>query len=188
MIIKRILFITIFIFLSQGVWGKQVSFSDLVIREGLYYKKFSDDAFTGSIDDYHSLSEDYLRGEIIKGKPEGQWTKWYKNGQLKEKYNMKNGEFDGDWTSWYKNGQIKERINYKKGKRVGFIKEFFENGNIKRRIQIKDDRKDGLFEEYYENGNIKSKGYKKVFKKLGKWEFYNEDGTLKMVEEYWVKF
>ena len=32
-------------------------------------------------------------------------TKWYPNGQIKEKGNIKNGMNEGFWTKWYENGQ-----------------------------------------------------------------------------------
>jgi antitoxin component YwqK of YwqJK toxin-antitoxin module len=55
---------------------------ELVKRDGIYYKKFSDTPFTGKT------------------------TEYYDSGQLKIKVNYKNGEREGDETSYYENGQL----------------------------------------------------------------------------------
>ena len=51
---------------------------DLVKRDGIYYKKFSDVPFTGRL-------EGIVQGEIKNGKEEGVGSVYYKNGQLESK-------------------------------------------------------------------------------------------------------
>ena len=58
---------------------------DLVIRNGLYYEKFTDVPFTGKI-------TGNKQGSFKDGKKNGPWVEYRKNGQL-------------FWNGTYKNGK-----------------------------------------------------------------------------------
>ena len=59
---------------------------DLVNRDGLYYKNFTDVPFTGKIVDYHP------------------------NGQLRKKETHKDGKTDGLWVFYGENGQLLSKL------------------------------------------------------------------------------
>ena len=59
---------------------------DLVKRDGLYYKNFTDVPFTGKIVDYHP------------------------NGQLRKKETHKDGKKDGLWVFYGENGQLLSKL------------------------------------------------------------------------------
>jgi len=59
---------------------------DLVYRDRIYYKKFSDVPFTGKI-------TGKITGSIKNGKRHGPWATYFDNGQLDKRY-----------TGTYKNG------------------------------------------------------------------------------------
>ena len=61
---------------------------NLVYREGLYYKQFSNSKFTGSIESY------------------------FDNGQLKNLGKIKNGKRQGLWKSYEKKGYLQSEGNY----------------------------------------------------------------------------
>ena len=63
--------------LSFPSFGLTLEF--FVIRDGLYYEKFTDVPFSGEID------EGLERGEFEDGKREGPWVGYYDNGQLYRK-------------------------------------------------------------------------------------------------------
>ena len=63
---------------------------DLVKREGLLYKKFTDVPFTGKVT---GLSQ----GKLKNGKKVGPWVEYHVNGQLSSKGTYKNGKKDGPW-------------------------------------------------------------------------------------------
>lgn len=66
--------LTIFLCLSASiVWS--TTMSDLIWKDGIYYKKFSDLPFNGKIDGD-------IKGLFKNGKKEGTWVRYYKNGQL----------------------------------------------------------------------------------------------------------
>ena len=47
------------------------------------------------------------QGKISKGKREGEWIKYFEDGQLKLKGNYKDGKEDGESLWYYENGQLK---------------------------------------------------------------------------------
>ena len=55
--------------------GETVKFEDLVITDGLYYKKFSDVPFTGKV-------TGKKQGSFKDGKQHGPWVTYWYNGQL----------------------------------------------------------------------------------------------------------
>ena len=61
-----------------------VTMDDLVVRDGLYYKKFTDVPFTGKV-------TGKTQGSFKNGKKHGSWVRYQDNGQLKYKGNDKDG-------------------------------------------------------------------------------------------------
>jgi hypothetical protein len=59
---------------------------DLVKRDGLYYKQFTDVPFTGKI------TGKKTQGTIRNGKKDGPWVSYYDNGQLWFKGVYKDGK------------------------------------------------------------------------------------------------
>ena len=72
---------------------------DLVKRNGLYYKKFSDTPFTGKV-------TGEIQGSIENGKKVGAWVYYWGNGQLKSKGNYKNGKEEGAWVGYDRDGTL----------------------------------------------------------------------------------
>jgi len=85
---------------------------DLVEREGIYYKKFSDVPFTGEV-------EGESQGRFKNGKKDGPWTYYYNNGQLRVKGSFKSGEYEGLWVSFYRDGKVERKGEYKNNKMEG---------------------------------------------------------------------
>ena len=78
---KYLLIISCLLFTSAG-WSKTIDSDNLILKDGLYYEKFTDKPFTGKV-----TGEE--QGKIIKGKREGEWLTYYENGKLKYKINFK---------------------------------------------------------------------------------------------------
>jgi len=108
-ILLTILFLSL---LSSPSWSE--TFDDLVERDGIYYKKFSDVPFSGKL-----TGKD--KGLIKNGKREGVWFSYWNNGQLWSKGNYKNGEREGKWVYYNMDGTLdRERSGiYKNGLRWG---------------------------------------------------------------------
>ena len=58
---------------------------DLVNRDGLYYKNFTDVPFTGKIVDYHPHGQLRKKETHKDGKKDGLWVFYGENGQLLSK-------------------------------------------------------------------------------------------------------
>ncbi|MCK5779917.1 MAG: hypothetical protein KAH04_02805, partial [Psychrilyobacter sp.] len=43
----------------------------------------------------------------------GEYTKYYENGQIEIKTTFKDGEKNGEYISYYENGQIRNKTTYK---------------------------------------------------------------------------
>ena len=110
---KYLLIISCLLFTSVG-WSKDVSIDDLVQRDGLYYEKFTDVPFTGNV-------TGKIQGKISKGKGNGEWLTYYENGQLKEKYNIKDGELEGEWLKYNENGRLIKTEIWKDGEKIETI-------------------------------------------------------------------
>ena len=98
------------IFLSPNVVMGE-TLDDLVKRNGLYFKKFSDTPFTGKVTGKE-------QGNFKNGVKEGAWTRYHKNGQLMSKGNYKNGKKEGAWVRYWGNGQLWLKGNYKNGTKI----------------------------------------------------------------------
>jgi antitoxin component YwqK of YwqJK toxin-antitoxin module len=83
---------------------------DLVNRDGLYYKNFTDVPFTGKIVDYHPNGQLRSKGTSKDGKLDGPWVSYYDNGQLNRKGNYKDGKKDGLWVFYGENGQLLSKL------------------------------------------------------------------------------
>ena len=103
------------LFLSLLSSSCSETFEDLVVRDGLYYKKFSEVPFSGKVTGLRN-------GSIKNGKKEGAWVSYYSNGQLKSKGNYENGKREGAWISYHTDGNV--------------IKEF--SGTFKNGVKISD--------------------------------------------------
>ena len=117
-----ITFFTIILCLTSSV-GWSLTIEDLVKREGIYYKKFSDKPFTG---DVNGLEQ----GSFINGKKEGSWKTYYLGGQLRMKLNYKNGLIDGTGKDYYINGKLNIHAKWKNDKLDGLFLWYNKDGTL----------------------------------------------------------
>ena len=89
-----------------------------------------------------------------KGTPfTGEIFKNYKNGQVSEEYNYKDGKQDGLYKGYYENGQLSYKANYKDGKLNGLSEQYHENGQLHYKLNYKDGKEDfSSYESYDKDG------------------------------------
>ena len=87
----------------------KVSPDDLVKRDGITYKKFTNIPFTGSV-------EGVPKGTYKNGKRDGVWEMYHLNGQLWMEGTYKDGKKEGVWEYYWDNGQLSVKETYKDGK------------------------------------------------------------------------
>ena len=95
---------------------------DLVKRDGIHYKKFTDVPFTGKV-------TGKKQGKIRNGKQTGPWVYYDEYGQVSYKGTYKDGREVGAWFFYDDNGQIWSRGTYKDGEKDGPWFEYHDNGN-----------------------------------------------------------
>ena len=81
----------------------EIDFKELIKKDGLFYKKFTDVPFTGKI-------TGNSQGSFKNGKRDGSWVWYHKNGQLSSKGDYKNGKKEGSWVYYKEDGTIIKRI------------------------------------------------------------------------------
>ena len=154
-----------------------VTEDDLIKRDGIYYKKFTEVRFTGKV-------TGKTQGRFRNGIKHGPWVNYYGNGQLGSKGTYKDGKEDGPWFRYWNNGQLWTKGTYKDGKREGPWVSYNVKGQLQKKITYKDDNWDGPWVNYYGNGQLDSKRTYKDGKKDGPWVFYHENGQLSFKETW----
>ena len=167
--INTLLTIIFISLLSSPSWSE--NFGDLVKRDGLFYKKFTDVPFSGEV-----TGDD--QGSVKNGEKDGAWISYYRNGQLRNKINWKNGKRDGAWVVYHENSQLRTKGNYKNGKYEGAKVDYYENGQLSSKGNHKNGKSEGAWVYYYENGQLAQKGNQKIGKMEGAWVAYQRDGTV----------
>ena len=178
---------------SLPSWGEEVSYDDLVYRNDLYYKKFTNIPFSGkvteirktSIWDDHETELNLVRslitniGKMKNGLRTGTWLSYYESGQLHQKSNYRRGIPYGPWIKYFQNGKISNIIRYNKmGQKHGRQEGYFKNGQLALEQTFKDGKEDGVFNIYYDDGSFSTTGSHKDGKADGVWKSYNQDGSL----------
>ncbi len=107
---KYLLIIFCLLFTSAS-WSEDVSYDDLIIRNGLHYEKFTDVPFSGDVVGKET-------GKIKNGIRKGEWIFYTENGQLSGKGNYKDDKREGEWVTYHENGQLYKTEIWKDGKLI----------------------------------------------------------------------
>ena len=175
---RNIFIITLLVSLiSLPSWSEPLTIKDLVRRDNLLYKKFSDTPFTGEV-------QGKQNGKVRKGKRHGVWRWYHDNGQLKTRVTLKNGLRDGVYKGYSDKGNLRVESNYENGKILG-TELFTENGILSSK-SIYDHKKKIKYNELYDKrkGYLKHKGTRDLIsrKKIGFWEYFDENGNTTRTE------
>ena len=96
---------------------------DLVETNGLYYKKFTEVPFSGTVTGEN-------QGSLKDGKTDGPWVWYHENGQLLSTGTDKNGIPDGLWVNYWENGQLMSKGTIKDAKKDGPWVKYEEDGTV----------------------------------------------------------
>lgn len=112
---------------------------------------------------------------------------YYDNGQLKSKYQEKNGVLNGIYTVYYPNGKLKEKQIFFQGKNIDSSLFYYNNtiNSLKREIKYLNNSDTIFVKNYFENGNLLSKGRLINDKiRVGFWYSYYSDKSLNSEIEF----
>ncbi|MAK17002.1 MAG: hypothetical protein CMQ70_03440 [Gammaproteobacteria bacterium] len=89
-----------------------------------------------SFETFYQTGELKERFEIKDGVREGLYQKWYLNGQIGKQSFYKNGVLDGKLTTWYPNGVVKGTYPISNGKLEGTAKYYDNKGNLSWQVYV----------------------------------------------------
>ena len=89
----------IFLLISSSSWSIEIDWNKIEKKDGLYYEKSKKKIFTGRVNGK-------IKGEIIDGKKEGKFLKFYKNGNKLSEINYNNNIIEGEWKEYFRNGNL----------------------------------------------------------------------------------
>ncbi len=104
-------------------------------------------------------------GEGSPGRERGEWSYWYRTGQLRERGTYRSFHRVGTWTQWHPNGQIASV-----GVRV-WNEETFAS------------ERHGSWTTWHENGDIASQGSYRNGSRAGQWAYWRAEGDRATVDE-----
>jgi antitoxin component YwqK of YwqJK toxin-antitoxin module len=152
-----ITFLTIVLCLVPSIaLSETVAPTDLVKRNGIYYKKLTNKPYSG----YTKGKSKYgflEQGTVNNGRQEGVWEYYWTNGLLGEKGTYKDGKQDGIWKSYDENGQLAVKGTYKNDKLHGLMIRYHKNGQLYQEGTFSNNKRDGVWKTFYENGQLQSK-------------------------------
>ena len=118
---------------------------DLVKRDGIHYKKFSDVPFTGKV------TGEWL-GTIINGRKESSWVRYWSEGKLREKVTYKGGYEHGPYVAYHSNGQLWMKTTYKNSAMDGPFERYYANGQLDSKGTYKYGNMEGAWVGFDRNG------------------------------------
>ena len=118
------------LFAATTVFAETVTLKDLIKRDGLTYKKFSTEPYSGEV------------------------ASFFKNGQLGDYGNYKNGKKVGIWKRYFINGNLGSKENWNNGERHGLFEMFWPNGELRAIGQYSYGQQSGEWRIYDEAGNL----------------------------------
>jgi antitoxin component YwqK of YwqJK toxin-antitoxin module len=153
--------VTVLLCLSASVvWSETIQKDKLVWRDGITYKKFSIEPFTGTQVEFQTT------GQLLNETP---YVNGLKHGIEKE---------------YFPNGTIHWRYDWINGKRENYNLQYYMNGNLEFKWAKKNGRDHGEILVYHNNGKLRQKGqaFEGIF--TGDWKRYNKQGLLTEIVTY----
>lgn len=100
------LILAFLLMLCSPSWSETVK--NLVTRNELFYEKFSNIPFTGTV-------SGNIKGNVKNGTPDGLWEWYHDNGQLNQIGTYKDGKRVGLWRWYDDQGNLSHTATYKDG-------------------------------------------------------------------------
>lgn len=112
------------------------------------FKKYKEE-----LEEIWEIIEEKISG---KGKPDGNYKKYYKDDILKEEGTYNNQLREGKWKFYYSNGKLAVECSFKNDQRQGEYLEYHVNGQIATKENFINDKLHGNAKIWHENGDLKA--------------------------------
>ncbi len=107
-----------------------IQIDEIVKRDDIFYRKFSNIPFSGHIESYHPNGQLKIVGDLLDGKKVGNWIEYYLSGIKKSEGQFTNGKKDGPWVYYFLNANIKEKQFFIDGYKDGLWEKFDVHGTV----------------------------------------------------------
>ena len=107
-----------------------IKMDEVVKRDDIFYKKFSNIPFSGHIESYHPNGQLKIIGDFSDGKKVGNWVEYYMSGNKKSEGQFSDGKKDGTWVYYFLNTNIKEKQLFIDGNKDGLWEKFNLHGTL----------------------------------------------------------
>lgn len=203
---SRILFLIYFIVVSfQSIAQNLPDLSDSIL---IYkYTNSNDYQLILSKDTseifYYSDSIIKAKGKYLKGKRNGIWAAFYRNGSIKTSGYITDSSFYGKWQFYHENGIRKAKGKFKYTvddidstllilKMSGKWKFWNDSGKLIYKsyfspLRTAKEAQYGKFKAHYKSGEVKVSGEYHKGSKIGTWHYYYENGKKKYIAYYQYK-
>lgn len=129
----------------------------------------------------HSENLKVEEGTFLKGRKEGIWIKYHKDGRtIRLKGNYTNNRPSGFYIRYHRNAKKIEEANFIQDKYKGSFNRYYNNGKLAYSGNYNNHgAESGLIQFYYKNGNLQAEYTAKNGKPFGKIKNYYKNGSLK---------
>ena len=127
--------------------GNNISYSDLVKIDEIFYEKESSKPFSGNI-------VGLFEGKFIEGKKFGEFVKFYNDGKLLSRVNYFDNKLNGVWLEYYRNGNLLSKKIFKNNLLNGIYIDYYSFGQILSKRFYINNKLEGKYEEFYKNGQL----------------------------------
>ncbi len=169
---KGIIFLSIFLVSCSD--SPTFTSDQIVERDGIHYKSFTEEPFTGLLLEFHdSNGQLFKKGSFKNGKPEGSYVEYDTSGNIKNKGEYVNGLKEGYWIE--EQGTFRKKGPYLKGQKHGCWESFYT---------ILDNfvRESGCYINGSKNGKWTNNHLGDQYWELGKRIYLDDQSTSETVE------
>ena len=99
-------------------------------------------------------------------------------GSMIAEAHMKNGKKEGEYARFYFNGNREYQAFYKNDLLNGLERTWSKEGQLLSETYYKDGKKNGAYTSWYDNGEMMAKGAFKNDLEEGKWQIYDQRGLM----------
>lgn len=163
---------------KNGTWEAYYTTGNLHSKGA--YKNNEKDGFWERYDKDNILIDS---GNYKNGLKNGEWISNHNllfsvPNQLGEKSNFILDTLDGNYEKYYQNGNLEMKGNYVKGFKDGRWLFYHQNGQLDEEITFVNQEKHGLYKSFHDNGVPFLTGQYEMGKKVGTWTYYDNENFL----------
>lgn len=171
-----VFFTLIYFMFSHGIWSQNLK-DENGKKHGKWVIRGKDRPKSG-----YPTNAIIEEGSYSHGRKTGVWIKYNKDGKtVKLKGNYVNNRPNGNYTRYFSNGKIKEKGTFGDNSYSGELIRYYENGTIAYQATFDDEgHETGTVKHYYENGQLEASYGLKKGKVEGAYTQYNLDGSVRL--------